>query len=129
MNTTASPLADGALTLEQLRALGIKPQDINTEWMDQMVDRLFVELKRELSQLENAKPIAGDDQKGASARNANARTLHSLEVTLERLETLKAQRATKEFKKPGAARAEIERSILAVAEQAAAQGSAGESER
>ena len=56
MNETSSPLADGALSLADLRALGVKPHDIDSEWMDDMTKRIFTELKRELSQLENSKP-------------------------------------------------------------------------
>jgi hypothetical protein len=95
MNDLSSPLATGALSLAELRALGIKPQDINTDWMDEMAKRLFAELKRELSQLENAKPVTEFDKKDASTRALNARTLDSLQRTLERLNRMEADRSAR----------------------------------
>ena len=100
MNQTSSPLADGALSLAELRAQGVTPQDIDPEWMNQMTNRLFAELKRELSQLENSKPRAEYDQKDASVRALNARTLDSLQRTLERLTRMEAQRADRRSRYP-----------------------------
>jgi hypothetical protein len=110
MNETSSPLADGALSLAELRALGVKPHEINTAWMDDMINRLFVELKRELAQLENAKPD------GANERAQNSRTLNSLQRTLERLNRMKVQRAAHSdtSEKPAETRARLAPRILGV---------------
>jgi predicted FMN-binding regulatory protein PaiB len=89
MTRTPSPRADGALTLDDLRALGIRPEDVDEEWMDEMVKRLFHELRRQLSQLETAK----DSVEQAGRRATNVRTLVSLERTLERLARLEQERA------------------------------------
>jgi hypothetical protein len=92
MTRTPSPRADGALTLDDLRALGIRPEDVDEQWMDEMVKRLFHELRRQLSQLETAKAIK-DTPVEAGRRATNVRTLVSLERTLERLARLEQQRA------------------------------------
>jgi hypothetical protein len=63
------------------------PGDIDEEWLDQMVKKLFRELEKQLAAVTRSKP--GD----ASARAANARTLNSLERTLERLARLERERA------------------------------------
>jgi hypothetical protein len=91
--TRTPPLrADGALTFDDLRALGIRPEDVDEQWMDEMVKRLFHELRRQLSQLETAK-AAEDTAEQAGRRATNVRTLVSLERTLERLARLEQQRA------------------------------------
>ena len=110
MNKTSSPLADGALSLGELRALGVKPRNIDTAWMDDMVDRLFVELKRELAQLEN------DKSSDAKERAQNSRTLDSLQRTLERLNRMKVQRAAHSdtSEKPAEVRARLKPRILGV---------------
>ena len=84
--------ADGALTLADLWALGIRPEDVDEQWMDDMVKRLFHELRKQMSQLETA--LKKDDTAGDAVRRAtNARTLAGLERTLERLARLEQQRA------------------------------------
>jgi hypothetical protein len=62
--------------------------DINSEWMDIMVKRLFRELNRQLGQVESLKP----EQARAADRVQNARVLASLERTLERLARLEKDR-------------------------------------
>ena len=118
MNATSSPLADGALSLGELRALGVKPQDIDSKWMDDMTNRLLVELKRELSQLENAKPKTEFEKQDAATRALNARTLDSLQRTLERLNRMEAQRAASRAVKgqitPDEARKRLEPRILEI---------------
>lgn len=81
----------GALTLEQLEALGIRPKDIDEAWMDETMKRLFHEIRKELSQLETAMK-RDDTADEANRRSANARTLASLERTLERLAQLEQRR-------------------------------------
>jgi hypothetical protein len=66
----------------------ITSNDINTEWMDIMVKRLFKELNRQLAQVESLKP----EQARAADRVQNARVLASLERTLERLARLEKDR-------------------------------------
>ncbi|HXC56095.1 MAG TPA: hypothetical protein VNU97_12430 [Rhizomicrobium sp.] len=118
MNEPSSPLADGALSLAELRAHGVKPQDIDSNWMDDMVNRLFTELKRELAQLENAKPKVQHDRQDAAVRATNARTLDSLQRTLERLNRMEADRsarnATRGTINADEARARLEPRILEI---------------
>ena len=118
MNATSSPLADGALSLDELRAHGVKPQDIDPKWMDDMTNRLLIELKRELSQLENAKPKTEFEKQDAATRALNARTLDSLQRTLERLNRMEAQRAASRAVKgqitPDEARKRLEPRILEI---------------
>jgi hypothetical protein len=69
--------------------------DINSEWMDVMVKRLFRELNRQLVQVESLKP----EQACAADRVQNARVLASLERTLERLARLEKDREARREKK------------------------------
>ena len=116
--------AGGALTLAQLAECGICPQDVDEKWMDEMVKRLFHEIRKQLSQLETAK-AASDDAGQAGRRSANARTLAALERTLERLETLQQRRVLdrerKVVKADEYARAALERRLDQLLEAARAQ--------
>jgi hypothetical protein len=107
------PSRNGELTLADIKARGVTPDDIDEAWLDDMVKRLFAELKRQLSQVENAGPAAETEQ--APLRAANARTLASLERTLERLAKLEQQRAlmreTKVAAKHDGARLALERRL------------------
>jgi flagellar biosynthesis regulator FlaF len=120
MPKTAPQPAFGERTLAEIRAEGIGPEDITEDWMDDMVKRLFRELKRQLSQVENAKPAPETHQAGLRA--ANARTLAGLERTLERLARLEQQRAlvreTKVTANKDNARAALERRITLLIETA-----------
>jgi putative protein kinase ArgK-like GTPase of G3E family len=84
-------LSGGALTFAQIRAQGVTPDDIDADWMDDMVKRLFTELRRQLSMIESTKPN-NEETKVAGVRAANVRALDSLERTLERLARLEQQR-------------------------------------
>ena len=103
-----------ALTLAQLKAIGISPEDVDEKWMDEMVKRLFHEIRKQLSQLEAAK-AESDTSADAARRAANARALAGLEKTMERLVRLEQQRAaTLEMKVIGSndeARLELERRL------------------
>ena len=83
----------GALNLSELAELGIHPEDVDETWMDEMVKRLFHEIRKQLSQLEAAMADS-DTPEAASRRAANARALSALEKTLERLAHLEEQRET-----------------------------------
>ena len=89
----------------------LTPEDINSDWLDDMVKRLFNELDRQMKQVEDSRTASTD----ATGRAANARTLASLERTLERLSRTEreraAQRTSKALTKDGNRRAEIERKI------------------
>ncbi len=106
--------ADGALTLADLWALGIRPEDVDEGWMDEMVKRLFHELRKQISQLETAMK-KDDSPEQAGRRATNARTLNSLERTLERLARLEQQRVlsreTKVAAKDDDTYAELERRL------------------
>ncbi|HEX4294518.1 MAG TPA: hypothetical protein VHZ29_10310 [Rhizomicrobium sp.] len=84
-------LPGGELTFAQIEALGVTPDDIDSKWMDDMVKRLFKELKRQLSQIESVKPD-NDEVKHAAVRAANVRALGAIERTLERLARMEQQR-------------------------------------
>lgn len=113
MPRTAKKHLCGEPTLAALKAQGIVPDDIDETWLNEMVKRLFSELNRQLSHIERNPPNA--ETVGANERAANARTLASLERTLERLAKLEQQRCDKREKKVasknGDARRELERKI------------------
>ena len=114
MTDRSTICADGALTLAELLALGICPEDVDEQWMDEMVKRLFHELRKQMSQLETAMK-KDDSPEQAGRRATNARTLDSLERTLERLARLEQQRVlsreTKVAAKNDGARAALERKL------------------
>lgn len=76
-------------------AAGVTPDDIDTDWLDDMVKRLFKELNRQMCQLENLK----EGSSTGPDRAANARTLGSLERTLERLSRMEREREALREKK------------------------------
>ena len=92
----------------------LKPEDIDSDWLDHMVRRLFNELDRQMKQVEDSRTGSTD----AQGRAANARTLASLERTMERLTRTErerqAQRTSKAMSKNGNRRAEIERKIARI---------------
>ena len=62
------------------------------EWMDDMIRRLLLETGKQLSFVENTKALDVRDQA------QHARTLASLERTLERLSRMQSERASRERK-------------------------------
>ncbi len=80
------------------------------EWLDDMVKRLNLELEKQLLRVSQAQ-----DAGSAQSRAADARTLSSLERTLERLSRLEAGRAAVKEKKiakhDADARAALERRL------------------
>lgn len=80
-----------ALTHADIREMGVMPDDIDSDWMDDMVKRLFKELRRQLAQVESTKPH-DDDTKAATVRATNVRALSAIERTLERLARMEQQR-------------------------------------
>ena len=75
------------MTRRRVAASAPTPGDIDEEWLDQMVKKLFRELEKQLA------AVAGSKPSDASSRAADARTLSSLERTLERLSRLERERA------------------------------------
>ena len=71
----------------------IKPEDIDSEWLDDMVHRLFRELKRQLEAVEES--AVSKLMNEAPSRHANARTLDTLQRTLERISRMEAERTAK----------------------------------
>ncbi len=67
----------------------------DSEWLDTMVKRLMAELEKQLSTVAGATA----DDSTPQARAADARTLSSLERTLERLSRLERERAMVKEKK------------------------------
>jgi hypothetical protein len=114
MTRTPNPTFGGDLSLDDIRAAGVTPDDIDSDWLDEMVKRLFHELRRQLAQVEAAKPDS-DEHKDAARRAANVRALSGIERTLERLARMEQQRAaareTKIAAKNDEARAALERQL------------------
>ena len=94
MSKTPDREVAGALTRADIEAAGVKPDDIDPEWIDKMVKRLFRELQKQLARVEATKPD-DNDTKCASVRSANVRTLSSIEQTLERLARMEQERIAK----------------------------------
>ncbi len=109
MSPTASPASAEPLWRDK-RHFELTPDDITPEWMDLMTKRLLRELDRQLHRIEDNKP-----PETAAERAADARTLASLERTLERLTRLETERASmrerKVAKSDDDARAELERRL------------------
>jgi hypothetical protein len=94
MTLTPDRKVAGALTRADIEAAGVKPDDIDSDWLDKMVKRLFRELNRQLACIESTKPDEGDTKK-ASVRAANIRSLGAIERTLERLARMEQERIAK----------------------------------
>ena len=111
MSLTANLPVGVELTLAEMRAGG--PEVIDEAWKDDIVNRLLLQLKRQLCQLENTKPTTEIDQ--ANIRATNVKTLAAIERTLERLLQMEQQRAlareTKVAAKNDGALVELERRI------------------
>lgn len=108
-------------------------EEIDSEWLDLIMKKLFKTLESQLQQVAKAKPAPGD----AQARAANARTLSSLERTLERLARLERERLTLREKKvagrdavaeSGDARAALERRLDKLLARVETQRAAGGTE-
>ncbi len=99
--------------------------EIDSDWLDAMVKRLFNELDRQMKQVEDSRT----GQTDSGGRAANARTLASLERTLERLARTERERTaarnSKALRKDGNVRAEIERKITRITAIEFAPGRAG----
>jgi hypothetical protein len=91
MPLTSDRKVAGALTRADIEKAGVKPDDIDPDWLDEMVKRLFRELNRQLACIESTKPEDIDTKK-ASVRAANVRALSAIERTLERLAQMEQER-------------------------------------
>jgi hypothetical protein len=93
----------------------LKHDDIDSEWLDAMVKRLFNELDRQMKQVEESRT----GQTDATGRTANARTLASLQNTMEKLSRMEAERDArrkiKNVTKDADARKELERKLDRIA--------------
>lgn len=118
------------MSLDQIRAHGVTPEDIDPEWIDALVRRIFRALEVQLARIESTTPH-DNDLKKAQVRAANMRTLSAIERTLERLSRLEQQRAASRKVRASEGyeeiRAEIERRIDRIALTYKTQGSTGES--
>jgi len=83
-----SPAAS-ADTRPPLSTRGLKTFDLNPDEMDDVTMRIFNELRKQLSMMENKKA----EQLDAQDRERHARILASLERTMERLAKVEAGRA------------------------------------
>jgi hypothetical protein len=105
------------------------PSDIDSEWLDEMMTKMQRELQRQLDRVAKAHDTGSD----AGERAADARTLTSLERTLERLTRLERERATVKEKKiakhDGSARAALERRLDKRLAAARTDGGSGKPER
>ena len=98
--------SDGEVSCAEIRKQGVTPKDINPEWMDKMVKRLFMELQKQLARVEATKPD-DNDTKCASVRAANVRTLETIERTLERLARMEQERVAKRHVRATASKEEM----------------------
>jgi hypothetical protein len=91
----------------------IRPEDIEEGWICVMTKRLLKELNRQISSIEATKIDKTTSQPGPQERALNAKTLATLEQTLERLARLEKQRDAMLESKKGrtyaSARDEIQR--------------------
>jgi hypothetical protein len=101
-------------------AAGVKPDDIDSEWLNDMVKRLFKELNRQMCQLEGLK----EGSSTAPERAANARTLGSLERTLERLARMEREREALRQKKVAKKNDEAREALIRRLDQLLASGAA-----
>jgi hypothetical protein len=106
--------------LDKMRAG--EPEVIDEAWKDDIVNRLLLQLKRQLCQLENTKPTTEIDQ--ANIRIVNVRAIASMTRTLNQLIQQDEQRALKRETKVAAknddALAALERRIDQLAAAAGA---------
>ena len=107
-------LPDPEIAAANAARVKLKPEDIDSDWLDDMVKRLFNELDRQMKQVEYSRTGETD----AAGRAANARTLASLERTLERLARTERERAamhnSKAIKHDDSAIGAIERKISSI---------------
>ena len=120
--------------------IGLTAEDIPPGWIDDMVKRLFDELNRQMLRVERASKQISDkkDSQGNypdtdDEREQHARTLKSLQTSLERLTVLDAKRETlrktvKRMTKPGETRARLAKKLAAQLERTRAGGIPGESQ-
>ncbi|MBV9571454.1 MAG: hypothetical protein JO056_09465 [Alphaproteobacteria bacterium] len=73
-----------------LSTKGLKPSDIDSDKMDELVMRIFNELTRQMNLLEHTGKKNAEE---AAVRERDARILASLERTMERLANVEAGRA------------------------------------
>lgn len=101
----------------------------DSKWLDEMITKLQRELQRQLDRVSQAQDTGSD----AGERAADARTLTSLERTLERLARLERERAAVKEKKiakhDGSARAALERRLDKRLAAAGTRRGAGKPER
>ncbi len=71
------------------QAPGIGAEDIDSDWLDEMVKKLKAELEAQLARVTSGTRMKSD----AAALAADARTLATLERTLERLAKMEQARA------------------------------------
>ncbi len=94
---------------------GARANGPDSEWLDLMVKNLKDELQRQLARVRDTEDEDKDKKSDARSRAADARTLASLQQTLEKLGRLEQQRAmvreTKVRKDADGARAALERRL------------------
>jgi len=93
-------------------------RDIDSQWLDDMVTRLLKELNRQMCQLENLKQGTATGPE----RAANARTLDSLERTLERLARMEREREALRQKKVAKKNDEAREALIRRLDQLLAAG-------
>ena len=121
MPRTPEPLAQSDAEAEDVAATlhTLKPEDIDSKWIDEMVHKLFRQLKKQLHSLET---FAGNAKPDEIARfNKNAETLQKFQRTLKELIALEMQRdnarATKAARKPKDVREKLAQQLSEVVEQ------------
>jgi hypothetical protein len=106
------------------RPLGQSTEDITPEWMEDMVERLFKECRRQLAQVNTAKTGADaqdteDNKQNVLFRERNAKTFATLVSAAHSLADLQLKLEktgrTKAFRKTVNARKSLERKLVKLA--------------
>jgi hypothetical protein len=121
MNRTPGPLEQSDAEAKDVAATlhEVKPEDIDSKWIDTMVHKLFRELEKQLKAVET---FAGTAKAGEIARfNKNADTLQKIQRTIKELIVMETQRdnarATKATRKPSDVREKLAQQLSEVVER------------
>lgn len=106
-HATDAPAAD-ARARPPLSTKGLRPFDLNSADLDDVVMRIFNELRRQLSQMEEKRA----EELEPADRERHARILASLERTMERLAKVEAGRAAARKSHTGTTDVAAKRALL-----------------
>ncbi len=132
MNRTPGPLEQSDAEAEAVAYTlrDIKPEDIDLEWIQQMVNRLFNELEKQLKSVEKFAASAKPPETAKFFKNAQ--TINTMQTILARLFNLKTQvdgaLAIKTARKPKDTREKIAKQLIGELERSRKTGVSGKAE-